>query len=82
MIAATGGHDGISLCARLVQKGAAMTEPQDFYRCTTVNCGYIYDPDRGDRRGKIPKGTSFADLPHDWVCPVCGVGKKVFVPMA
>ncbi|MEJ2222847.1 MAG: rubredoxin, partial [Desulfobacterales bacterium] len=25
------------------------------YQCQTVNCGYIYDPDRGDRKGKIPK---------------------------
>lgn len=58
-----------------------MTEQRDFYRCTTVNCGYIYDSDRGDRKGKIPKGTPFADLPHDWLCPVCGAGKKVFVPM-
>ena len=59
-----------------------MREPQEYFRCTTANCGYMYDPDRGDRRAKIPKGTAFADLPHDWLCPVCGAGKKAFVPMA
>ena len=42
------------------------------YQCQTVNCGYIYNPDKGDRKGKIPKGTLFEDLPDDWKCPVCG----------
>ncbi|MGW8303085.1 MAG: rubredoxin [Desulfobacterales bacterium] len=51
------------------------------YQCQTVNCGFIYDPDRGDRRGKIPKGTRFKDLPDDWKCPVCGAGKKMFIPL-
>ena len=23
-------------------------------------------------------GTSFEDLPDDWVCPACGVGKEYF----
>ena len=57
-----------------------MAEPHEMYQCQTVNCGYIYDPDRGDRRGKIPKGTAFLDLPDDWKCPVCGAGKKMFKP--
>jgi rubredoxin len=52
------------------------------YQCQTVNCGYIYDPDRGDRRGRIPKGTAFADLPATWRCPVCGASKKMFKPLA
>ena len=38
----------------------------------------IYDPDRGDRKGHIPKGTKFEDLPDDWKCPVCGAGKSHF----
>jgi rubredoxin len=46
-----------------------------------VNCGCLYDPDRGDRKGKIPKGTSFEGLPDDWKCPVCGAGKKMFRPL-
>ena len=24
------------------------------------------------------RGTSFEDLPEDWVCPLCGVGKEEF----
>ncbi|MCK8603559.1 rubredoxin [Syntrophobacteraceae bacterium DRH4] len=51
------------------------------YQCQTTNCGCLYDPDRGDRRGKVAKGTHFADLPEDWKCPVCGAGKKMFRPV-
>ena len=41
-------------------------------------CGYIYDPGVGDPEAGIPAGTSFEDLPDDWVCPECGVGKDQF----
>ena len=49
------------------------------YRCTA--CGYIYDPEQGDPDGDIDPGVAFEDLPNDWVCPVCGVGKDMFEPM-
>jgi len=38
----------------------------------------MYNQEKGDRKGKIAKGTSFADLPEDWKCPICGAGKKMF----
>jgi len=41
-------------------------------------CDYIYDPTKGDPDNNIPAGTSFEDLPADWVCPECGVGKDEF----
>lgn len=43
-------------------------------------CGYIYDPQLGDTEGGIAAGTAFEDLPEDWVCPECGVGKDSFSP--
>ena len=43
-----------------------------------IPCGYIYSQDQGDPDGGIPPGTAFADIPDDWVCPVCGVGKDAF----
>ena len=46
------------------------------YRCLV--CGYVYDPAEGDREQGIPGGTSFADLPGDWVCPECGAPKSEF----
>ena len=48
------------------------------YTCTV--CGYIYDPAEGDSESGIAAGTSFDDLPEDWVCPVCGVAKEDFEP--
>ena len=38
------------------------------YECTV--CGYIYDEEQ--------EGVKFEDLPDDWVCPLCGVGKDMF----
>lgn len=41
---------------------------EDAYRCTI--CGYIYD--------NANEEIKFEDLPDDWVCPRCGVGKELF----
>ena len=41
-------------------------------------CSYEYDPAAGDPENGIAPGTAFEDLPEDWVCPVCGVGKGDF----
>lgn len=41
-------------------------------------CGYIYNPETGDPEGDIPAGTSFEELPENWMCPVCGAGKEEF----
>lgn len=46
------------------------------YKCSV--CGYEYDPAQGDPDNGIEPGTAFEDLPDDWVCPVCGVGKDQF----
>ena len=41
-------------------------------------CGYEYDHAVGDPESGIPAGTPFEELPEDWVCPICGVGKDQF----
>ncbi len=41
-------------------------------------CGYVYEPGKGDPAEGIAPGTSFDDLPEDWICPECGVGKDQF----
>ena len=46
------------------------------YVCTV--CGYVYDPTVGDPDSGIAPGTAFEDIPEDWVCPLCGVGKEDF----
>ena len=49
------------------------------YICTV--CDWVYDPEAGDPESGIAPGTSFEDIPEDWVCPVCGVGKEDFQPV-
>ena len=43
-------------------------------------CGYVYDPEKGDPANGVPPGTKWEDVPADWVCPECGVGKDQFSP--
>lgn len=39
-------------------------------------CEYTYDESEGCERSLIPAGTKVEDLPDDWTCPDCGVGKE------
>jgi rubredoxin len=48
----------------------------DKYVCTI--CGYVYDPAQGDPDNDVAPGTAWADVPEDWVCPICGAGKDDF----
>lgn len=48
----------------------------DKYICTV--CAWVYDPEIGDPEHGIAPGTKFEDIPDDWVCPLCGVGKEDF----
>lgn len=48
----------------------------DKYICTV--CDWVYDPEIGDPEHGIAPGTEFEDIPDDWVCPLCGVGKEDF----
>ena len=41
-------------------------------------CGYVYDVAAGDPDNGIAPGTAWEDVPEDWVCPLCGVGKDQF----
>lgn len=51
----------------------------DRYKCNV--CGYLYDPEVGDSTQSVPPGTDFNDLPDDWTCPECGVGKEEFTKL-
>ena len=41
-------------------------------------CGYVYDEAKGDPDNGIAPGTKWEDVPEDYCCPVCGVGKDSF----
>ena len=45
------------------------------YECI---CGYVYDESAGDSGLGIEPGTKWDDLPDDFSCPVCGLGKDDF----
>ena len=42
-------------------------------------CGYVYDENVGDPDNGIQPGTKWDDLPDDFICPVCGLGKDEFI---
>jgi rubredoxin len=48
----------------------------DKWQC--IICGYIYDPAVGDPDNGISPGTSFEQLPDEWLCPECGAEKDQF----
>ena len=41
-------------------------------------CGFIYDEKEGLPEEGIAAGTRWEDIPDDWLCPECGVGKSDF----
>ena len=43
-----------------------------------VVCGLIYDEAKGWPEEGIEAGTRWEDVPEDWLCPDCGVGKLDF----
>jgi rubredoxin/molybdopterin converting factor small subunit len=46
------------------------------YQC---RCQYVYDPATGDEIQGISAGTSFTQVPGDWICPKCGSEKSQFL---
>lgn len=46
------------------------------YVCSV--CGYIYDPEVGEPDSGVEAGTAWEDVPEDFMCPLCGVGKDQF----
>ena len=49
----------------------------DKYVCDV--CGWVYDEEVGYEDGGIPANTKFEDLPEDFTCPLCSVGKDNFI---
>ena len=46
------------------------------YVCTV--CNWVYDEEIGCPESGVAPGTKWEDVPEDWVCPFCGVGKDEF----
>lgn len=84
----TGGTPSGGTCRASGRKSGSFTPPiinkywlnevltMSKWQCTV--CGYIYDPAEGDPQSEVAPGTSFEDLPDDWVCPICMAPKEDF----
>jgi rubredoxin len=59
---------------------AIIEDQEDMRSYVCITCGWIYNPAEGDPENGIPPGTPFSNLPDDWTCPACGVGKERFEP--
>jgi len=61
------------VCAKIVNRKLIRNSVKENimkkYRCTV--CGYVYDPAENDN-------VEFANLPEDYACPLCAVGKDMF----
>lgn len=54
-----------------------VADPMARFECGV--CWRVYDPAEGDEINQIPPGTSFADLPENWVCPGCEAARQRFL---
>lgn len=61
------------------ESNTAMTDAE-FRKYECVVCGFIYDEAEGLPDDGIPPGTRWEDIPEDWLCPDCGIGKSDFEP--
>ena len=63
-------------------KKAVVDEPKPapVGRYVCLGCGYEYIPELGDEEGDVRPGTSYKELPEDWICPDCGEEKANFIP--
>ncbi|WP_109481194.1 rubredoxin [Paraburkholderia sp. C35] len=50
----------------------------EFKQWVCVICGWVYDEAAGLPEEGIAPGTRWADVPGDWRCPLCDVGKEDF----
>lgn len=50
------------------------------YVCTV--CAFVYDEELGDPESGVAPGTKWEDVPEDYLCPLCKVGKELFEQQA
>ena len=56
--------------------GSPATSGSRIWECMV--CGWVYDEAKGWPEDGIAPGTRWEDIPEDWCCPQCGVGKDEF----
>lgn len=82
--ALAGTEDVRTLLARAscIAPGSVLVKPglesRPVKKWQCIVCGWIYDEAEGCEYEDIPPGTPWEDVPDDFVCPECGVGKEDF----
>lgn len=61
-----------------MHKPAKEAAAKDLSRYVCITCGWVYDPVEGDPESGVAPGTPFEDIPEEWLCPACGIGKEMF----
>ena len=72
VIVSDDGKVGLMLCAKKTSKENFIMK----YVCDV--CGWEYDEEKGYPEGGIAPGTKWKDIPDDFECPLCSVGKDQF----
>ncbi len=57
---------------------AATAAEREFKQWVCIICGWVYDEAAGLPEDGIAPGTRWEDIPDDWRCPECDVGKEDF----
>jgi len=70
-----------------IASGHAATAPvpaanRPFSQWVCVICGWVYDEAAGAPDDGLAPGTRWEDVPDDWRCPLCDVGKADFALVA
>lgn len=53
-------------------------EARQYQTWMCLICGWVYHEELGDQESGLEPGTRWEDVPADWMCPDCGVGKDDF----
>ncbi|MFJ1254994.1 rubredoxin [Cupriavidus sp. CuC1] len=57
---------------------ATSAATDEFKQWVCIICGWVYDEAAGLPEDGIAPGTRWEDIPDDWRCPLCDVGKEDF----
>lgn len=64
--------------ASTAEKAPKKTQTGGYRIWECMVCGWVYDESKGWPEDGIAPGTRWEDIPEDWCCPQCGVGKDEF----
>lgn len=59
---------------------AAAADPGPQMQCSV--CQWIYDPEKGEPMQGVEPGTPWSEVPDNFLCPECSLGKEVFDALA